>query len=181
VSLSSHAQSVDAVLEYSDLPKPNPDGIDVSQLLMSPILTPPPPSITGVVIEAKMGRDEGPYAEVECSAWCLTLGGTGRIKTEVILPYPVEWKKVKATYDAGEGVLRVRAEVMREEEGEVDVGSRAWSLKRALEGERKKENEKKNKVEGKEEEGEGMKEVSFLEMGRGGRDEGGGGGGVVNT
>ncbi|GMH70866.1 hypothetical protein TrRE_jg7272 [Triparma retinervis] len=159
-SLEKHASDISASLEFSDLPKPNPDEISQSQLLMSPILPPPPPPVVSVVVQVKLGRDEGPYAEVDSSAWMCTVGCPGRIKTEVILPYPVDWKKVKATYDAGAGVLTVSGKVLREVEGDVDIGTRAWSLKRALEGERKEDNKKIKGGKGKEDEGgEGLQEL----------------------
>ena len=119
----------------SDLPKPNPDGITDSQLLMTPFLRDAPADVSAVVISIPLRRDSGPNAQVDLSAFQLTVEPPGFIKTTVVLPYPVLWKKAKAEYDKGGEVLRVRVEVMRcDMDTEADVGSRAWGLAQALGG-----------------------------------------------
>mmetsp|Transcript_19776 Transcript_19776/g.41093 ORF Transcript_19776/g.41093 Transcript_19776/m.41093 type:complete len:747 (-) Transcript_19776:64-2304(-) len=135
VPLLEHAAELGEECEMSDLPKPNPDGITESQLLMTPFLRDAAADVSAVVISIPLRRDSGPNAQVDLSAFQLTVEPPGFIRTTAVLPYPVLWKKAKAEYDKGGEVLRVRAEVMRcDMDAEADVGSRAWGLAQALGG-----------------------------------------------
>ncbi|GMH92311.1 hypothetical protein TrVE_jg7556 [Triparma verrucosa] len=135
MTLLDHAKSVGEKLELSDLPKPNPDGIDVSQLLMEPLLCDAPDSVKSIVISCPLRRDSGPNSDLDMAAFSASITAPGFIKTTAILPYPCVWKKATATYDAGAQMLTVRVPVMKASvDSDPDVGSRAWGLAQALGG-----------------------------------------------
>ena len=108
------------------MPKPNPDGIDVSQLLMEPLLCDAPDSVKSIVISCPLRRDSGPNSDLDMAAFSASITAPGFIKTTAILPYPCVWKKATATYDAGAQMLTVRVPVMKASiDSDPDVGSRA--------------------------------------------------------
>ncbi len=148
--------------QVSELPKPNPDKIDTSQLLTEPFLHNPPASVDLVRVVLKLPRDSGPNATVDCSAFLLSVLAPGFIKTEIILPYPVEWKKSRAMYDAGAQELCVDVPVLRDDIDECcDVGTKAWNLKEALSTGDKKPSKSSAAEEKEHKAGEGMAEDKF--------------------
>ncbi|GMH82499.1 hypothetical protein TL16_g09279 [Triparma laevis f. inornata] len=68
-TLVDHAKSVGEKLELSDLPRPNPDGIDISQLLMEPLLCDAPDSVAGLVVMCPLRRDSGPNSDLDMAAF----------------------------------------------------------------------------------------------------------------
>jgi len=95
--------------------------------------------VSHVVLRVSLPADSGPNAEVDLSAFVCSVGAPGFLKTEVILPYPVEWKKgVTNSYSPSANLLTVRAKISFENwsemESAADVGSRQWQLSAAIGG-----------------------------------------------
>lgn len=93
-------------------------------------------AVTHCIIVASLPSDSGPNAEVDVSAVVCSVAAPGFLKTEAILPFPVDWKSASCSYMSASKELTVKVKICEEVdiERDADVGSRQWQLAHALGG-----------------------------------------------